>query len=323
MPAVTLKLIQQAQTAIASCVKTTPLTFSPYLSWLCGCEVFLKLENLQVTGSFKPRGVFNKLLHLGGAERKRGVVTASAGNHGQAVAYAAKQLGFSATIVLPEGMPKVKVDGIRRQGAEVVTLGSYFDEAEQHARKLAQSTGRVFVSAYNDELVVAGHGTVGLEIMQDLPRVQKLVVPVGGGGLVAGVAAAAKALKPSVRVLGVQSEASPVMCDSLRAGKIVPLKTPQAQTIAEGLFGGIEEGAITFAITRDLVDQVHTVKEQTLRESVKLLWEKDHQRVEGSGAAGVALMLENKALFAGQTVAVVVTGGNIDEALFQCILAEP
>jgi threonine dehydratase len=322
MPKVTLKCVQDAREAIAPFVKATPLVRSAFLSDLCGGDVFLKLENQQVTGSFKPRGVFNKLLHLTDDERARGVVTASAGNHGQAVAYAAKQLGFQATIVLPTGMPHVKVEGIKKYGAKVVVCGSFFDEAEQKAKELAKSNERIFISAYNDELVVAGHGTVGLEIVETLPGVQTIIVPVGGGGLIAGVAAAAKAVKPTLRVLGVQSEASPVMHDSLRAGKIVDLQNPHAQTIAEGLFGGLEKDAITFEIVKDCVDDVMVVKEESIRHAVRLLWDKDQQVVEGSGASSVALMLENKGLVKGQTVVALVTGGNIDDSLFRSIATQ-
>jgi len=273
-----------------------------------------------VTGSFKPRGVFNKLLHLTTDERTRGVITASAGNHGQAVAYAAQQLGFSAIVVLPEGMPQVKVEGIKSYGAEVVICGRFFDEAEEKAKELAKSSGRVFISAYNDALVVAGHGTLGLEILEEVPKVSTVIVPVGGGGLIAGVAAAEKTVKPGLRVFGVQSEASPVMRDSLRAGRIVDLHNPHAVTIAEGLFGGLEKEAITFEIVRDCVDDVFVVTENSLRLAVRLLWDEEHQRVEGSGAAGIALLLEEKGLFAGETVVAVVTGGNIDESLFRSIV---
>jgi len=322
MPQVTLKSVQDARKAIEPFVKATPLVRSTFLSGLCGGDVFLKLENQQISGSFKPRGVFNKLLHLTADERARGVITASAGNHGQAVAYAAKQLGFSATIVLPSGMPHVKVEGIKKYGAQVIVYGSFFDEAEQKAKELAKSSGHIFISAYNDELVVAGHGTLGLEIVEDLPKVQTIIVPVGGGGLIAGVAAVAKAVKPGLRVLGVQSEASPVMHDSLRAGKIVDLQNPHAETIAEGLFGGLEKDAITFGIVQDCVDDVMVVKEESIRHAVRLLWEKEHQVVEGSGASSVALMLENKGLFTGQTVVAIVTGGNIDDSLFRSIVAQ-
>jgi len=319
MPVVDVRSVLIAREAIAPFVKATPTVRSSFLSSFCGCNVFLKLENQQVTGSFKPRGVFNKLLHLTTDERKSGVVTASAGNHGQAVAYAAQQLGFSATVVLPEGMPRVKVEGIRSYGAEVVICGRFFDEAEEKAKELATSSGRVFVSAYNDALVVAGHGTLGLEVLEEVPKVSAVIVPVGGGGLIAGVVAE-KTVKPGLRVFGVQSEASPVMRDSLRAGRIVDLQNPHAVTIAEGLFGGLEKDAITFEIVRDCVDDVFVVKESSLRRAVRLLWDEEHQRVEGSGAAGVALLLENKGLFAGETVVAVVTGGNIDESLFRSIV---
>ena len=320
MPLVILKSVQDARSAIEPFIKVTPVVRSQFLSDFCEGDVFLKLENQQVTGSFKPRGVFNKLLHLSSEERARGVVTASAGNHGQAVAYAAKQLGFSATVVLPTGMPHVKVEGIRKYGAEVVVYGSFFDEAEERAKEIATESGCVFISAYNDELIISGHGTLGLEILGDLPKVQTIIVPVGGGGLIAGVAGAVKAVRPELRVLGVQSEASPVMHNSLHAGKVVDLLTPQAETIAEGLFGGLEKDAITFEIVQELVDDVMIVREESLKRAVRLLWEKDHQRVEGSGAAGVALLLENKDLFEGETVVAVVTGGNIDEALFRSII---
>ena len=320
MPVVDVRSVQIAREAIAPFVKATPTVRSSFLSNLCCGNVFLKLENQQVTGSFKPRGVFNKLLNLTNDERTRGIITASAGNHGQAVAYAAQQLGFSATVVLPEGMPQVKVEGIKSYGAEVVICGRFFDEAEEKAKKLAKSSGRVFISAYNDALVVACHGTLGLEILDEVPKVSTVIVPVGGGGLIAGVAAAEKTVKPELRVFGVQSEASPVMHDSLHAGRIVDLQNPQAVTIAEGLFGGLEKDAITFEIVQELVDDVMIVREESLKRAVRLLWEKDHQRVEGSGAAGVALLLENKDLFEGETVVAVVTGGNIDEALFRSII---
>ncbi|HTY74716.1 MAG TPA: pyridoxal-phosphate dependent enzyme, partial [Candidatus Nanoarchaeia archaeon] len=180
MPVVDVRSVQIAREAIAPFVKATPTVRSSFLSNLCCGNVFLKLENQQVTGSFKPRGVFNKLLNLTNDERTRGIITASAGNHGQAVAYAAQQLGFSATVVLPEGMPQVKVEGIKSYGAEVVICGRFFDEAEEKAKKLAQSSGRVFISAYNDALVVAGHGTLGLEILVEVPKVSTVIVPVGG-----------------------------------------------------------------------------------------------------------------------------------------------
>ena len=216
---VTLQNIQNAQKTIAPYAKTTPLIRSKFLSELCKANVYLKLENLQVTHSFKVRGVINKLLNLTSEEKARGVVTASAGNHGQAVAFGAKELGFKAKIVVPTNTPKVKVDGIRQYGAELVLFGATYPEAERKAKEFAQSEGRLYISPYNDELIVAGHGTIGLEILEELPNVDVVVVPVGGGGLISGISIAVKSLKPTVKVFGVQSAAVPIMFESLKAVK--------------------------------------------------------------------------------------------------------
>lgn len=283
--------------------------------------MFLKLENEQLTCSFKIRGVINKLLSLSAEEKARGVVTASAGNHGQAVALAAQKLGFQAKIVVPKNAPQVKVDGIRRFGAELVLFGDTYTEAEKKAKELAIADGRLYVSPYNDERIVAGHGTVGLEILEELPSVDVVVVPVGGGGLIGGIAVAVKSQKPTVKVVGVQSEASPVMYESLKKGAIVPPHRHERYTVAEGLAGAIEKGSITFSIAQQYVDEVTLVREESIRQAVYLLWKNMKLVVEGSGAVGVALALENKELLAGKTVAMVISGGNIDDALLQGIIA--
>ena len=318
---VTLQSIKQAQKAIEHYAKPTPLIRSKFLCDLCSADIYLKLENLQVTHSFKIRGVINKLVNLSSEEKARGVVTASAGNHGQAVAFGAKELGFSAKIVVPVNTPKIKVDGIKQYGADLILYGETYPEAEAKAKELASGDGCLYISAYNDELIVAGHGTVGLEILQELPNVDAVAVPVGGGGLISGISIAVKTQKPNVQVIGVQSEAVPIMYESLKAGKIVPPHRHQQNTIAEGLAGGIEKGSITFTIARQFVDEVMLVKEETIRHAVYLLWKNERQVVEGSGVAGVAMLLENSDSFTGQTVAVVVTGGNIDDSLFKSILA--
>jgi threonine dehydratase len=279
----------------------------------------LKLENLQITNSFKPRGAFNKLLHLSVEERDKGIITASAGNHGQAVAFAAQKLGYAARIVVPETTPRIKIDGIRKYGADLVLFGESYDEAEKKAKELARKDGCAYISPYDDELIIAGHGTIGLEIAEALPNVDTVVVPVGGGGLISGICVAVKSLKPNVQVFGVQSEASPVMYESLKAGKIVHAQ--KAETIAEGLSGGIEKGSITFKIAQERVDEMLLVREETIRRAVYVLWSTENQIAEGSGAAAIAPILENKSLFAGKTVVAVVTGGNIDDKLFQSILA--
>ena len=318
---VTLQNIQNAQKTIAPYTKSTPLVRSKFLSELCNADVYLKLENLQVTHSFKIRGVINKLLNLTPEEKARGVVTASAGNHGQAVAFGARELGFKAKIVVPTNTPKVKVDGILQFGAELVLYGATYTESERKAKELAQIEGRLYISPYNDELIVAGHGTVGLEVLAELPNVDVIVVPVGGGGLISGVSIAVKSLKPKVQVYGVQSAAVPIMFESLKSGEIVKAHRHEPKTIAEGLSGGIEKGSITFGIVQKYVDEVFLVREESIRHSVYLLWENEKQVMEGSGAAAVALLLENKDLFTGKTVALVLTGGNIDDSLFQTLLA--
>jgi threonine dehydratase len=279
----------------------------------------LKLENLQVTNSFKIRGAFNRLLHLSLEEKTRGIITASAGNHGQAVAYAARKLNFPAKIVVPKTTPKIKIDGIKKYGVGLVLFGDIYDEAEQKAKDLARKDGLVFVSPYNDELTIAGHGTIGLEIIGALPNVDTVMVPVGGGGLISGISIAIKSNKPNVQIIGVQSEASPAMYESLKAGKIVDAR--KTESIAEGLSGGIEKGSITFKIVQEYVDKVLLVHEETIRRAVYLLWDSEKQVTEGSGAAAIAPIIEKKNLFGGKTVVAVITGGNIEAKLFQSILA--
>ena len=222
---------------------------------------------------------------------------------------------------MPIDTPKVKVDGIRQFGAELILYGATYPESEFRAKELAQAEGRLYISPYNDELIVAGHGTVGLELLKELPNVDVVVVPVGGGGLISGVSIALKNLKPNVQVLGVQSAAVPIMFESLKSGEIVKAHRHEPKTIAEGLSGGIEKGSITFTIVQMYVDDVFLVREESIRHAVYLRWEKEKQVMEGSGAAAVALLLENKDLFAGKTVALVLTGGNIDDSLFQTLLA--
>jgi threonine dehydratase len=318
---VTLQDIQNAQKSIVPYAKYTPLLQSKFLSELCKADVYLKLENLQVTHSFKVRGVINKLLNLTREDKARGVVTASAGNHGQAVAFGAKELGFKAKIVVPTNTPKIKIDGIRQYGAELLLYGDTYPESERKAKEIAQTEGQLYISPYNDELIVAGHGTIGLELLEELPDLDVAVVPVGGGGLISGISIAIKSLKPTVQVLGVQSAAVPIMFESLKKSKIVKPHMHEPKTIAEGLSGGVEKGSITFGIIQKNVDELFLVREESIRHAVYLLWVNDKQVMEGSGAASVALLWENKNLFVGKMVALVLTGGNIDDSLFQTLLS--
>lgn len=318
---VKLQDIQKAKEAIAPYVKQIPLCRSEFLSQLCSADVYLKLDNLQPTHSFKVRGVMNKLLQLTAQEKAKGVVTASAGNHGQAVAFGAKELGFSAKIVVPTTTPRVKVEGIERFGAALVLFGMNYPEAEAKAKQLAKEEGRLYISPYNDELIVNGHGTAGLEILEEEPNVDVVVVPVGGGGLISGMSVAIKSLKPAAKVIGVQSRAVPIMYESLRAGHIVPAHRHES-TIAEGLSGSIEEDSITFSIAQKFVDRIVLVKEETIRRAVYLLCIEEGLVVEGSGVVGAAMLLENRGAFSGQTVVLILTGGNIDESLLKSIIAE-
>jgi threonine dehydratase len=319
---VTFEDIKEAQKTIAPYIKHTSLFESNFLSELIQGRVYLKLENEQVTHSFKIRGVMNKLLSLTEEEKVRGIVTASAGNHGQAVAFGAQKLGFSSRIVVPKKTPQVKLDGIRQFGAELLLFGDTYGEAEQKAKQIAMQEKRLYVSPYNDELIVAGHGSVGLEILSDLPNFNDVVVPVGGGGLIAGVSIAVKNQTPISQVIGVQSQASPVMFESLKAGRIVPAHRHERYTVAEGLAGSVEKNSITFGIIQKYVNDVMVVREESIRHAVCQLWNKMAQRVEGSGATGVALLQEEPKLFEGKTIALVVTGGNIDDSLLESLLAE-
>lgn len=318
---ITLQDIEQAQKNIAAYATLTPLVPCNFLSEHCSAKVFLKLENEQLTHSFKIRGVINKLSNLTPNEKAMGVVTASAGNHGQAVAFAAHKMGFKAKIVVPKNAPQVKVDGIRRFAADLMLYGDTYTEAEKKAKELAVEEGKLYISPYNDERIVAGHGTVGLEIIEQLSDVELVVVPVGGGGLIGGIAIAVKSKKPSARVVGVQSNASPVMYESLKKGMIVPPHRHERYTVAEGLAGAIENGSITFSIAQQYVDEVTVVREESIRHAVYLLWKNMQLVVEGSGAVGAALLFENKDLFVGKTVALVVSGGNIDDRLLKAIIA--
>lgn len=314
------KLLQMEKSAsekINGYIRRTDLLYSHYFSSLCNGSVHLKLENTQLTKAFKIRGVSNKLLHLKQAGKQNGVITASSGNHGLALALVADRLGLESKIVVPKSTPQKKIDKIKEFNSELILYGDIFDEAEQRAKDLAKKEGMTYVSSYNDKYVIAGQGTVGLEIMEDLPEVESIVVPIGGGSLISGIASAVKGSKPNVEIIGVQSEASPVMCESVKAGRIIQMEIQDS--IADGLSGGIEEGSITLDLVQRLVDEIVLVKENTIREAIKLLWEKDNQVVEGAGAVGTAAMMENSDKFKGKTVVIVVSGGNIDEELFQRI----
>jgi threonine dehydratase len=277
----------------------------------------VKLENLQMTGSFKERGAANLLLQLGDDARRRGVVAASAGNHGLAVAFHAARLGIPATIVMPEYAPLIKVTSARRYGAEVILHGDNFDDAYEQARAVAAERGLLFVHPFDDARVVAGQGTLGLELLEQLPDVEAVIMPVGGGGLIGGVALALKAKRPDVRVIGVQSAVLPAMSRSLERGE--RLRLDAAATIADGI-AVRQVGALTLELARQWVDRIVTVNEEELANAVLLLLEIEKTVVEGAGAAPLAALLNRRLDLEGRRVALVLSGGNIDVTMLARII---
>jgi threonine dehydratase len=312
---VTIEDIRAAAQRISGAVERTPCVHSRTLSRLAGAEVFLKFENLQFTASFKERGALNKLLSLGEPERKRGVIAMSAGNHAQAVAYHSARLGIPATIVMPRGSPNTKIKNTQVHGATVVLEGENLFEAGKHARELAARDDLVFVHPYEDPRIIAGQGTVGLEMLAAVPDLEMIVVPVGGGGLIAGIATAAKALKPSIRILGVESRNYPSMHQRL-AGLRVECG---GDTIAEGI-AVKDVGASALAIIRELVDEVLVVEEETIERAVVALIEIEKTVAEGAGAAGLAALLQYGERFAGRRVGIPISGGNIDSRVLASVL---
>ena len=308
--------IKDARKALKSFIKKTTLKYSHFLSSICQGTIYLKLENTQLSHSFKIRGAFNKILKLTLEEKQKGIITCSSGNHGLATAIAAKKLNVAVKIVIPETTPRKKVDKIKKYNVDLVLYGDY-DEAEQKALELAHQEGKTYVSGYNDPDIIAGQGTIGLEILEEFPEVEKVLVPIGGGGLVAGIAIAIKNKNRAIEVIGAQSVASPVMYESLKAGKILKSEELKIQdSIADGLSGGIEENSMTFTITQKNVDEVILVKEETVKQAIRLLWEKDNQIVEGAGAVGPAVVLENKEQFKNKKTVIIISGGNINDELF-------
>ena len=310
-PALTRAAVVEAAARIAPHVRRTPTERSPALSQLAGREVYLKLENLQRTGAFKIRGALNALTRLDAATRAAGVVTASAGNHGQGVAFAAQLVGAPATVVLPQGVPLAKLTAIQRSGAETVLADGGYDEAHAVALEIARERGRTYVHAFDDDDVIAGQGTVALELLEDADEIDTLVVPVGGGGLIAGIALAASERRPRLRIIGVQSDSASAFAESFRAGRVVERT---AATIADGI--SVRRPADrTLAIVKKYVDDVITVSDQAIARAIVVLLERTKMLAEGAGAAGIAAVLEANGRVGGQRVGVVVSGGNIDPNL--------
>ncbi len=300
--------IRTAQSRIAAAISETPCIQSHTLSMITGCELFFKFENMQFTASFKERGALNRLLTMSESERAIGVCAMSAGNHAQGLAYHARRLGVPATIFMPVGTPYTKVARTRSHGARVELVGANLSETLEVALDWARTSGQTFVHPYDDHDVIAGQGTIALEILSQMPQPDVVLVPIGGGGLISGMAIAIKALSPKTKVIGVQSSAYPSMIQAL-AGNELPCA--DALTIAEGI-AVKTAGRLTREIARDVVDDILLVKEASIEQAIALLLDIEKTVVEGAGAAGLAAILEHPEMFAGRRVVTPLCGGNID-----------
>ena len=309
---VTIDTIKRARERIASTARRTPLERSRWLSAEHGRDVLLKLECFQMTGSFKIRGAMAKLSALTEDERARGVLTVSAGNHGLAVAHCSELLRLEATIVVPESASRAKVDAIRGYPVMLIERGATYDDAERAARELERESGMTFVSPYNDPEVIAGQGTIGLEILEQRDDVEAVAVPVGGGGLIAGVAIAVKTINPRIQIYGAEPLTSPTMTAALEAGHIVEIE--EQETIADGCAGNIEPDSITFPNIQRLVDGVILVDEGSIRNAIARVAREDHLIIEGAAAVGVAAL--DDARLEGLCIATVVSGRNISLEFF-------
>ncbi|MDO9349626.1 MAG: threonine ammonia-lyase [Deltaproteobacteria bacterium] len=310
------KEIERAGDQIGRVILRTPIIYSEALSKLTGKEIFLKLENLQKTGSFKIRGAYYKLSRLSGSKRVREVVAASAGNHAQGVAYASSLLGIHSTIVMPESAPLAKQMATRAYGGEVILFGRNTDEALCHARGM-EETGRIFIHPFDDEEVIAGQGTIGLEILEDVPEVEGIIVPVGGGGLISGISTIVKKRKPKVRIIGVQSSHAPAAVRSLERKRIVEVKVKP--TLADGIAVG-KIGEITFPILQQKVDEMVIVEEEEIASAILMLMERKRLVAEGAGASPLAALLSRRIRIKAKKVVLVISGGNIDVHLLDRII---
>jgi threonine dehydratase len=314
---VTLKDIQDASSRISNFIYRSPAPQSDELSRMTGQQVFLKLDNLQRTGAFKERGALNRILTLTEAEKRRGVIAASAGNHAQAVAYHATQRGIRSRIVMPLTTPLVKVSSTTNFGAEVILHGANYDEACTEALRQGEKDGMTFLHPFDDDDVIAGQGTIGLELLEQIPNLEAVVVPIGGGGLIGGVACAIKETNPRIRVIGVQTERLPSMLRAMEAGS--PVTVPAEATLADGI-AVRRAGERTLALVQRYVDELVTVDEEEIANAILVLLEREKTLAEGAGAVALASLLQRKTSLNGQRTAVLVCGGNIDVSLLAKII---
>lgn len=314
---VTLQDIREAREILKSVVYKTGVVHNTTFSEMSGNSVYLKMENLQKTGSFKLRGAFNKIAHLTDEEKRHGVIASSAGNHAQGVAMGATFYGIKSTIVMPKHAPLSKISATKSYGADVVLCGNVYDEAYAEARRLQKETGATFIHPFNDPQVIAGQGTIGLEILEDLPDADAIVVPIGGGGLISGVSIAAKSIKPGIKIIGVQSKNMPSMAESVENKKITTVDgTP---TIADGI-AVKTPGELTFSIIQKYVDDIITVDEDEIANAILLLLERAKVIAEGAGAVPVAAILNRMEDFRDKKIVALVSGGNIDVNILSRII---
>jgi threonine dehydratase len=303
-----------AKKRIRSIIYRTPLVPSPRLAEPLGTNVFLKLESLQVTGSFKIRGAANKLSVLSENERQRGVITVSSGNHGRAVAYVAKEFGVRALICVSEAVPDNKIQAIRELGAEIVVAGETYDEANEFALQLKDERQLTMVHPFDDADIIAGQGTIGLELMDDLPEIDTVIVPLSGGGLLSGVALALKSIKPSIHTVGVTMDQGAAMVESLKMGHVVDVQ--EKPTLADALAGGLgEQNLYTFNLIQKYVDETVLVSESEIASAMVFALDKHHLVVEGGGAVGIAALMHKKVKKVGENTVIVISGSGVDLAV--------
>ena len=303
---------------IHSYIRETPLEYSFHLSQLSGSKVFLKLENLQLTGSFKLRGATNKLLSLSSEQREKGVVAASTGNHGAAVAFGMSKLAIPGIIFVPENASTSKLESIRRLGAEIRVHGDDSAITELFARRYAEENSLTYISPYNDPAIIAGQGTIAEEISRQIDHLDAIFVSLGGGGMISGIAGYLKSIDASVRVIGCSPENSPVMIESIKANRIIEMESQP--TLSDGTAGGIEPHTITFELCRRLVDEYVEVSEEEIKAAMLLFIEKHHQMIEGAGGVAIAALLKRQEFLRGKNIVIVICGGNLSLKTLRAIL---
>jgi len=303
------KEIEKAEKRIRKYIRETPLVYSPLLSQQSGCQVYLKLESSQITGSFKLRGTLNKILSLSKKERKTILVTASSGNHGAAFAYAVKKFGLKGMIYLPGYTTKAKIDALKDYDVVLKFFGTDCLKTEEHARGEAEKNDLLYIPPYNDLKIIAGHGTIGIELRRQIDKIDTIFVPVGGGGLISGIIGYFKPADENIKIIGCQPLNSPVMYKSVRVGKIVEMESQP--TLSDGTAGGIEKGSITFDICKKYVDDFALVSEQEIKEAIRLMIEKHFSLVEGAGALSVASFLQQKEIYKRKTVVLILSGSKL------------